>query len=514
MVLAALVRVWRNPPKRNNPFSRYKASVNQTRRYPAMLPIRPIAALLLLAMSGAPQAWGQAPRRLPDLSTVPGVGPADLLVSQCSGSGDLAALPSEAPRGESDPLAELKQRVADLEAAEEARVGQAADEKKEAAAKPTLHWSGQLQSDFYMFDQDAASRARFGDIENGSAFRRARLGMFGEHGPTEYRIEADFALSGRPSFLNVFAGIHDLPLLGRVRVGHMFEPFSLERTTPNRFVTFMERSLPDQPFAPAFNNGVLANRTLCEDNVSVALGCFRSDSDFFGDDGGDSFENAITGRMTCLPYYANDCGYVRYAHLGVGYSVRDTNNGVARFRSQPEARIGSAAPNVPFFVDTGEIPADMFQLVGLEGAWVRGPFSLQSEYYLTPVDTTTQGTLLFHGWYATASYFLTGEHRPYNRQIGAFDRVIPKCDFVRYRGDGECRHVATGPGAWEVAARVSQLDLDDAAVRGGRLTDFTVGLNWYMSPYLRWTFDCVNANSDNVTESQTTIFGTRIGYEF
>lgn len=479
-----------------------------------MFSLRLIAATLLLAASATSVAQSYVPRRLPDPSPVVQIELANYQVSQCSVSKEKTEDSPPSPEEESDPFAELKERIAELESAEQSRLDTLAEEKKAAAAKPTVKWTGQLQSDFYMFDQDAASRARFGDIENGSAFRRARLGMLGEHGPTEYRIEADFALAGRPSFLDVYAGIHDLPVLGRVRVGHFFEPFSLERITPNRYVTFMERSLPDQPFAPARNTGVMANRTLCDDDVCVALGCFRSDSDNFGDDVGDSFENAVTGRLTCLPYYSEDCGLVRYAHLGVGYSVRDTNNGVARFRSQPEARIGSAVPNVPFFVDTGEIPADMFQLVGLEGAWVRGPFSLQSEYMLTPVDTTTQGTLLFHGWYATASYFLTGEHRPYNRQIGAFDRVIPKSDFVRYRGEGECRHVATGPGAWEVAARVSQLDLDDAAVRGGRLTDFTVGLNWYMSPYLRWTFDCVNAFSDNVTESQTTIFGTRIGYEF
>ena len=112
----------------------------------------------------------------------------------------------------------------------------------------------------------------------------------------------DFALAGRPSFLDVWTGLRDVPYLGRVRVGHFFEPFSLERYTPNRFTTFMERALPDQPFAPVRNLGVMANDTYLDERGTWAVGFFRSDSDVFGDDVGDEFEHALTGRLTYLPW--------------------------------------------------------------------------------------------------------------------------------------------------------------------------------------------------------------------
>ncbi|MBX3444325.1 MAG: hypothetical protein KF774_18125 [Planctomyces sp.] len=409
-------------------------------------------------------------------------------------------------------LEEFTARLQKLEQGDRKRADEARAKADKDKLTPTIKWTGQLQADHYWFDQDSESVATYGDIQDGSAFRRARFGMFGEYGLSEYRIEVDFALSGRPSFLDVWAGLHELPGIGRVRIGHFFEPYSLERLTPNRFLTFMERALPDQPFAPARNLGASVNNTWDDDHGTWAVGFFRSDSDVFGDDVGDGFESAVTGRLTWLPWYDESRG-LDLLHLGAAYSIRGTSNGVARFRAQPEARIGAATPNVPFFVDTGNIPADWFQLIGLEAAWVRGPFSLQGEYNFVPVDADA-GSLLFTGWYVQTTLFLTGEHRPYRRDLALFDRVKPHTEFVRRADDGE--RICVGPGAWEIAARLSQLDLNDGPVAGGKITDFTVGLNWHMSKYMRVTANYVLASSvpAGSDRTRTNIFATRFGYEF
>ena len=39
--------------------------------------------------------------------------------------------------------------------------------------------------------------------------------------------------------------------------------------------------------------------------------------------------------------------------------------------------------------------------------------------------------------------------------------------------------------AWEIAGRLSHIDLNDANVMGGRLTDTTFGLNWYLNRRIR-----------------------------
>lgn len=378
--------------------------------------------------------------------------------------------------------------------------------------RPTVDWTGQFQADGLWFHQDAANRKQFGDIENGSAFRRARLGAFGEYGPSEYRIEADFALVGRPSLLDVYAGIRDVPYLGRVRVGHFFEPFSLGRITSSRNVTFLERPLLDEAFAPARNLGVMASDSWADGNGTWAAGVFATDSDAFGDSVGDAAGVAGTARVTYLPWYDESTGR-DYAHVGVAYSVRGANNQTVRFRARPEARIGAAVLNVAFLADTGAIRADLYQLAGAETLIVRGPASAQSEFVLVPVHTLRAETAVLYGWYLQANFMLTGESRPYSKVIGAPDRVRPFRDFLPshegHAGSG-------GLGAWEVSARLSHLDLNDSEIHGGRLTDLTIGLNWYLNPFLRVTANYIRTFPDAVRGDGGTadVFGLRVGFDF
>src|SRR6185369_6600160 len=140
---------------------------------------------------------------------------------------------------------DLESRFNKLE--EQWKKQQAAEEKKKDSdlLKPTIRWTGQVQSDFVWFSQSAANREAVGNAEDGAGFRRARLGATGSiFETTEYRIEMDFAQAGRPTFLDNWVSVR-VPNLGTVKAGHFFEPFNLERMTSNRYAIFMERGLPD-----------------------------------------------------------------------------------------------------------------------------------------------------------------------------------------------------------------------------------------------------------------------------
>jgi phosphate-selective porin OprO/OprP len=95
------------------------------------------------------------------------------------------------------------------------------------------------------------------------------------------------------------------------------------------------------------------------------------------------------------------------------------------------------------------------------------------------VDRNGESDPDFYGWYGYASWFLTGESRPYKN--GVFSRVKPKSVV----GKG-------GHGAWELAARVSKIDLTDSGVDGGDETDVTLGVNWYATPSIRFMLNYVN----------------------
>ena len=68
--------------------------------------------------------------------------------------------------------------------------------------------------------------------------------------------------------------------------------------------------------------------------------------------------------------------------------------------------------------------------------------------------------------------------------------------------------------AWEVALRLSQIDLNNQDIVGGRLTDLTAGLNWYLTPYQRMKFNYILAHLDRGISSDTSIFGLRFDSDF
>lgn len=446
-----------------------------------------------------------------------------LVVASAAGGADDVAAPSATPA----PVATLEQTSTDLSTQlqtiqreldvlkktdAERRAEEAAAEKKRDDV-PSFRISPELQLDNYFFGQNTESRNTIGNIPDGAAFRRARLAVLGDYKLTEYRLEMDFAQPGRPSFLDVWGAINELPVVGQLKIGNFFEPIGLERLTSNRFAPFLERNLPDQPFDPQRNPGIAVQNMWGDKRGVWTLGVFRPRIDNFDDAVTDSGDWAYDGRFTWMPWYDEESGGRYYMHLGTAHSYRRTTNRTISFRAQPEARLGASDPNVPFFIDTGNIAALDYQLHEIEFAWSIGSLYLQAEYFLVPVGQINGPSLLFTGWYAQAGYFLTGEHRPFRRETATFDRVKPHTEFFRVRTNSG---VAKGWGAWEIATRISQADLTDANIGGGRLTDLTVGLNWYLTPYMRLQSNYIHAFLDPATACRTgaDIFGMRMQYDF
>jgi len=78
------------------------------------------------------------------------------------------------------------------------------------------------------------------------------------------------------------------------------------------------------------------------------------------------------------------------------------------------------------------------------------------------------------------------------------------------------RRISYGLGAWELAARYSNIVLNDKNIQGNNLTDFTVGLNWYLNRYTRMKFNYIRAFLEDsaAANTQTDIWGGRFDVEF
>jgi phosphate-selective porin OprO/OprP len=294
--------------------------------------------------------------------------------------------------------------------------------------------------------------------------------------PVSYEFELGYVPN---SFFieNSYLAFRDIPWIGEFKGGQYKAPMGLDFITSSRDVTFMEPSAALEALAPGVNAGIQIGRPVFDQRATWRLGLFTQGA---GQDSGDAtkdYGRAIM-RFTGLPIYnagsdqTNDPPTL--LHLGLSANILYSSSGAVRYQSRPESHLA------PFVLDTGDIDADSSTVAGAEAAWVKGPLSLQGEFLYTWVKEKSGVTPNFCGLYGSASWFLTGESRPYNQNEGAFGRVIPKEDFNFGHG---------GWGAWEIAGRYSFVNLDSEDVQGGRLSMLMGELNWYLHSHVKWRFN-------------------------
>jgi phosphate-selective porin OprO/OprP len=345
-----------------------------------------------------------------------------------------------------------------------------------------LRFGIRLQLDLTAGSASAALRQQAGSIDDGLSFRRARIYSEGRlFRQLDFKFEYDFAAD---------RGLKDAYVEGgkylkyvRWRIGHFKEPVSLARQTSSNDLGFLEWALPVPVLAPGRNWGLMIRHAELRQRMTWALSVTTHGQTT--DDNRSASHLSVAMRATGLPMY-RDKGR-RLVHLGASYNVRNPKSDFA-FKARPEARFA------PFMADTGPISADGYAGLGLEAAVVAGPFWAQAEYLRADVDSSQAGDPVFDGAYLEVGYFLTGESRAYDPTQGAFFRLTPKRLF--HGGNPFTRHGDCG--ALEVTARYSGLDLNDALVSGGEMTNLSLGMNWYTSQTSRFMLNYVRSELHDV----------------
>jgi phosphate-selective porin OprO/OprP len=341
-----------------------------------------------------------------------------------------------------------------------------------------LLFGGQVQYEGAAFHLDEGLKRTEGDgWDSDSDFRRLRAYVQGfafDH--LMFRVAYDFE---DQEVKDVYAGLLGLGPLGAVQGGYMKEPFSLEQAMSLQNLTFLERSLANA-LVPRRNTGVLATSTHFERRLRWAAGVFFLDESLAeADESLEGVENdwEVAARVNWVPVSSEDGS--RLVMAGCSYSHIFSDAGGLTIGTRPESRL------VPALIQTPEILGiDGGDRLGVEVAWLEGSLSVQAEAIGVNIQRD-QGfsDLLFWGGYAQVAYFLTGERRIYGRAAGAFGRVIPQNPF---------RPSKRQWGAFQLAARVSTLDLNDSDIRGGQELNFTLGLNWYLLANLRLSANYVH----------------------
>jgi phosphate-selective porin OprO/OprP len=360
---------------------------------------------------------------------------------------------------------------------------------------------------------------RFGSTESDGTMRRARVtlrGVIGKYGVYKTSLETtDQAASLRDNYFE-WSGLNDHAggWAPRIRMGNFFEPFSLEQTTPSSRLTFMERSAATQAFGIGRGLGIMIYDELNSTRAGYDLGAFLSPSQGLGDFANRVSDDAlilggvgVTGRIWWLPGYDCACESRRWL-VGASVSQRLDLSGI-RIRARPESFSLEHLIDTDFSTDAAGTPllddATSATLVGADTLWIRGPWSVQAEYFLAHVASKRAGNPTFHGGYAFVSYFLTGEHRVVADGRIQASRICSPLDSCDDK---------VGFGALELAARYSVVDLNDANVRGGSMHNLSLELNWYLAERRRVLFNFIRAQvDDGRADAPIYIFQVRLQLE-
>jgi phosphate-selective porin OprO/OprP len=377
-------------------------------------------------------------------------------------------------------------------------------------ALPSLQFEQlKFTADFGLrLEADAAMYATTGnlDLPNEINLRRARFIARGDAIfliPLTYKFELGYV----PHKFNVteaWISSDRLNYLGYIVVGIYAPPMGLDLYTSSRDIMFMEPATVLQALAPPNEPGIQIGHPVFDQRATWALGIFKGGV-IDGEYGNASQDYGnLMGRLTWLaidhiaPKSPEDNNYL---HLGLSANVQYSSSSTVRYRSRPESYLA------PHLIDTGNIDSSASGVVGTEAAYVNGPFCIQGEFLDSLVHENNGDGLNFYGAYAEASWYLTGESRPYDRINGAFKRLVPRENFNFGKGGAW--------GAFQVAARFSYTDLDDGIFHGGRMAILMGELNWYLHSHVRWMFNAGNGRvSGGANDGHFVIFQTRVGIDF
>jgi phosphate-selective porin OprO and OprP len=371
------------------------------------------------------------------------------------------------------------------------------------------------------------------DLSDGIYFRRARLGFEGTLA-RDFNYRAVFELGGSgtegPTRINDFFVGYTGFAPFTIQLGAFSPPANMDDGTSVESSLMIERASPAE-----------MSRALGGADGRIGLGVRGSGTRWMSSltltsrtvNDAEVFDSqlALVGRYGRLVATSGDynihtgfSGTWVFQPPDQGSSATGARYG-ARFRDRPELRVDSTR-----LIDTGSIDADSVYVAGMEFGANYKSWYLQGENFWYGIQRPSGSPLSdprFGGFYVQGSWILTGEMRRYDAANGSFQSPRPFIPFSLEAG---------GTGAWELALRYSHADLNYHAgtlgtpatldsVRGGEQNIWTLGVNWYVNPNLRVTFNYFDIDVDRLNPAgpgnltpfgpapATPPFGVQIGQE-
>lgn len=362
---------------------------------------------------------------------------------------------------------------------------------------------------------------------NGFLLRKVRPYFEGTlNGIYDFRLQPEFG-NGRTVLLDAYIAARFKPW-AVVTAGKLKAPLGLERLQTEQFNKFVELGFPGA-LAPNRDIGVQFSGNVLNGVLNYAAGIFNGVIDGSGAENNPSSDldtdnrRELVARAFALPFTNSSNYYLRGLGLGIALSngskhgnadaslapgsttatppatqavnVVSTNTWLPTYRTNAQqALFGYRGDNaVTLTLNEATYADGRHARLSPHAYYYYGPLGVIAEYIEskqavsrhTSAATTRSDTLTNTAWQVAASWFLTGEEAAYNS-------VTPLNNFAIGQ---------SGKGAWEIAARYQQLDIDDAAFSGGATSyanpatavsaasSYSLALNWYLNQNVRWTLE-------------------------
>lgn len=343
-----------------------------------------------------------------------------------------------------------------------------------------LRIGGYLQTDARLFTDNDKSSAAAGTTDT-FTMRRIR--------PTfEGTVAKNFDFRIMPSFDQGTAALQDAYLDYRYapelkfRAGRFKSPFGLERLQSNATTSFVETAYPTG-LTPNYDIGFQVFGDVQQGVVSYAVALANGTSDGAASDTDTNNDKEIAARLMFSPFKLTNNELLRGLSAGaaVTHGHKEGTGVLPTLRSPGQASIFSYASGV--FAD-GPHTRLSPQL-----SWYYGQFGLLSEYVTSDQQLSRgafQDKFENRAWQIAGTYVITGED-------ASPKGVTPLKNFDPAAGTW---------GAWEIAGRYHELDVDDSIFTGypngtfanassavSDAASWTIGTNWYLSKNLRLQFD-------------------------
>ena len=370
--------------------------------------------------------------------------------------------------------------------------------------------------------------------------RRARLradGAIGEN--VDFVTEVNFAniqdvtnedttaQVGSVGLTDFYATFKQVPVVENVRIGHFHEPLGLEHLTSSSNWYYMERSPGNDAFLQPFNyvTGIETFNTWCDDRITGVVAFERvgkNDISPFAFGSGPG-KYAVTGRVTCLPFYEDEGR--RLLHLGIGYSYGGTDNNFYA-ANRPLVRAGAGSQDVPNIIYSGTYyTPNPVQIVDAELAAVVGRFAFSAEYQLAfgselfsqfnnGVFSGPHGDVTYQGIYLETGCFLNpDDYRRYDKKSGVWDMQLASCsDRAR---PAHSPWLFSDHTPVQLICRYSYLNLasgnpvltPSSGAQAGWENDITAGVDWYINANVHFIVNYVYTHLTYVDKTSGDING-------